>query len=68
MEKSKITMDMSGRLLVDAQDVVALALIAHEMRARFSDPRMNAATRGILAQTIEAVDELILRSILPEEE
>lgn len=59
MNKAQLTTYMEGTLTVKAQDVADLAIIAHEMRARFTDPRMRGCTRTIFKDTIEAVDKLI---------
>lgn len=68
MEKAELKTNITGKLTVDAHDVAMLAIAAHEMRARFSDPRMNAATRGLFAQTIHAVDSLVEHAGRAEEE
>ena len=59
MDKNKLMIGMNGTLTVKAQDVANLAVIAHEMRARFTDPRMRGCTRIIFKDTIQAVDSLI---------
>lgn len=61
-------MHMEGTLTVNAQDVADLAIIAHEMRSRFTDPRMKSCARALFAEMIEAVDMLIAHAGIPEEE
>lgn len=62
MEKAQLTTYMEGTLTVKAQDVADLAIIAHEMRARFTDPRMRGCTRVIFKDTIDAVDALVMNA------
>lgn len=68
MDKAQLTTYMQGTMTVKAQDVANLAILAHEMRVRFSDPRLRSCTRGLFAETIEAVDELIKNAGSTEEE
>lgn len=68
MDKAQLTTYMQGTLTVKAQDVANLAILAHEMRVRFSDPRLRSCTRGLFAETIEAVDALVLHAGQSEEQ
>ena len=63
----RLTNEVIGEIRVQAKDVAKLARIAHEMRARLSDPRIMPSTKGIFAETIEAVDELIKNAGSAEE-
>ena len=67
MDKARLTTDIKGPLTVEAHDVARLAVLAHEMRARFTDPRLRSCTRGIFAETIEAVDALVEHAGIREE-